>query len=358
MSGTIARAHRGRIAALAAVLALVPPAVTGAELKPETVAAWNVYVQATEQRIDRELGAADRFLVLDFQTAKQAAEDRRRLDADELVLTSMKTRDAAGRDIDVPSGRIEHWRGAVFVRGVSLDQVMEALRSGATLEGQQDVLAARVLERNGDSMRTWLKLRRESIVTVTYDTEHAVTLGRLSPERAVSRSVSTRIVELENPGTAEERAKPEGRDSGYLWRLNWYLALRGAAGRGGPGGRVAHAQPRRAVARLAHRLANREPHRARLAAPHAHGLARPAARPAAPGPLTRAALSDGATTTRHVVRADGTQTCSWCSYVSTVERSAFVGVERFVVPLRGQPRGRDYSGGVTAATGFERPRMR
>ncbi len=209
-------------AALAAALLLPPPAAA-AELKPETVAAWNAYVQATERRIGREIGSSpDAFLVLDFQPAKEAASDRRRLDAGEVVLTSMETRDAGGRGIDVPSGTIEHWRGAVLVRGVSLDRVMDALRSGATLEGQPDVLAARVLERSGDSMRTWLKLRRESIVTVTYETEHAVTLRRLAPERATSRSVSTRIVELEDPGTPAERAKPEGRDSGYLWRLNSY----------------------------------------------------------------------------------------------------------------------------------------
>lgn len=222
MSRTVAQAHGGWIAALAAALALFPSASPAAELKPETVAAWTAYVQATEQRIDRELSAADNFLVLDFQPAGHPASDRRALAAGDLVLASMRTRDAAGREIDVPSGTIEHWRGAVFVPGVSLDLVMEALASGATLEGQQDVIEARVLERRGDSMRTWLKLRRESIVTVTYATEHAVTLQRLAPGRVTSRSVSTRIAELEHAGTSTERAKPEGRDSGFLWRLNSY----------------------------------------------------------------------------------------------------------------------------------------
>ncbi len=222
MPRTIVSPDRARAAALAAALVLGSSAATAAELKPETVAAWNAYVQATEQRIDRELGAVAGFLVIDFQPARQSAADRRALAAGDLVLASMRTRDAAGRGIDVPSGTIEHWRGAVFVPGVSVDLVMEALRSGATLEGQQDVIEARVLERRGDSMRTWLKLRRKSIVTVTYATEHAVTLQRFAPGRAASRSVSTRIAELEQAGTSAERAKPEGRDSGFLWRLNSY----------------------------------------------------------------------------------------------------------------------------------------
>ena len=297
----------GRVpAALAAALLLPPPAAAAAELKPETVAAWNIYVQATEQRIAREESARPTGSSSSTSSPQEAAADRRELGAGDLILVSMRTRDAGGHGIDVPSGTIEHWRGAVLVRGVTLDQVMGALRSGATLEGQQDVLAARVLERNGDSMRTWLKLRRESVVTVTYDTEHAVTLRRLSPERAVSRSVSTRIVELENPGTAEERAKPEGRDSGYLWRLNWYWRYEGR-----PDGVVLEVESltlSRGVPflNLAPRVAHREPHRARVAPAHAHRPARPAARDAAATGLTRAAPSDGTTTTRNRIHPDGT----------------------------------------------------
>lgn len=39
---------------------------------------------------------------------------------------------------------------------------------------------------------------------------------------ATGRSVSRRIVQLESPGTPSERGLPEGRDSGFLWRLNAY----------------------------------------------------------------------------------------------------------------------------------------
>ena len=38
----------------------------------------------------------------------------------------------------------------------------------------------------------------------------------------MSRVYSTRIAEVESPGTPSEREKPIGNDSGYLWRLNTY----------------------------------------------------------------------------------------------------------------------------------------
>ena len=37
-----------------------------------------------------------------------------------------------------------------------------------------------------------------------------------------SRSLSTKIAELDKPGTPREREKKAGEDSGFLWRLNAY----------------------------------------------------------------------------------------------------------------------------------------
>ena len=55
-----------------------------------------------------------------------------------------------------------------------------------------------------------------------YNTEHEVEYFRPGGGRAWSASRSTRIAELEGVGTPAEREKPEGDDSGYLWRLNIY----------------------------------------------------------------------------------------------------------------------------------------
>jgi hypothetical protein len=44
----------------------------------------------------------------------------------------------------------------------------------------------------------------------------------VSATRAISRSTAARIVEIEDAGSANERALPTGDDHGYLWKLNAY----------------------------------------------------------------------------------------------------------------------------------------
>ncbi|MDE0829595.1 MAG: hypothetical protein OSB03_10375, partial [Vicinamibacterales bacterium] len=47
----------------------------------------------------------------------------------------------------------------------------------------------------------------------------------LDAQRAWVPSYATRIVELADPDTPEEREKPIGNDRGFLWRLNTYCSF-------------------------------------------------------------------------------------------------------------------------------------
>ena len=67
----------------------------------------------------------------------------------------------------------------------------------------------RVLSRNGNALRSYLKLVRRTIISVVYDTEHDVVFERHS--RTWRRAAaSTKI------------AEEGGTDRGFLWRLNSY----------------------------------------------------------------------------------------------------------------------------------------
>jgi hypothetical protein len=46
--------------------------------------------------------------------------------------------------------------------------------------------------------------------------------SRPAADRARSRVYSTRIAQVEDPDTSEERELPVGNDGGYLWRLYTY----------------------------------------------------------------------------------------------------------------------------------------
>ena len=203
--------------------------VHAAELKEETLAAWTRYVEATERRIAREIGNGGRFLVLDFHA--DAEPMRREALAGRPVIWRAETRAADGESIDVPKGRIHHWLGAVLIPNADVNHVVDGLQYAIPPhELQNDVLESRVLWRDGDKLGTFLKLSRQAIVTMHYNTEHVAEYVRPGGGRAWSRSESTRIAELEDFGSPDEREKPVGNDRGFLWRLNVYWRYEEVAG--------------------------------------------------------------------------------------------------------------------------------
>lgn len=217
-----------RLALATIVLAMVHPMspgsrVHGAELKPETLLAWDKYVRLTEERIGRELASEQGFLGHEFGRMNQARTTWQRVRSGQVTVARMETEDARGRTIKVPGGMIHHWRGTILIPSVRLEQVIHRLRyPDPDVPPQKDVLETRILERDADSLRIYLKLVRKKIVTVAYNTEHLVRYRWHDPVRASSRSTSTRIAELEKLHTPQEREKVPGRDRGFLWRLNSY----------------------------------------------------------------------------------------------------------------------------------------
>jgi hypothetical protein len=208
-------------------LSVAPQPVMAATLQSETVRAWDTYVAATERRIESELGSSRGFLVSDFLARRSPGEGgandgpsiRKALATGAIAIDRMPAARASAKEIETPSSLLSHWRGSVFLAGLSLDSLLQRLQHPRE-QGphQEDVLALRVLDRAPDRLSLFIRMTRTKIVTVTYDTEHQVTYRRHGPQRASSRSVATRIAELDDEG----HAKPEGHDRGFLWRMNSY----------------------------------------------------------------------------------------------------------------------------------------
>ncbi len=191
--------------------------------KTETLRAWGEYVRLTERRIDQELRSETGFFGRDSQSAETAEAEGGTLSSGEITVAEMQTKDPRGRRIGVPGGTIHHWRGSVLIPDTNLETVLESVRNPDQSELlQEDVLEARVLERGQNSLKVYLKLIRKKIVTVAYNTEHLVGLRSHGDTRASSRSIASRIVELQHVNTPEERERPAGQDRGFLWRLNSY----------------------------------------------------------------------------------------------------------------------------------------
>jgi len=211
--------------ALGAVVAASPAGM--ATLQPQSLAGWTRYVAATEGRIATEITAGDRFLAQDF--GRDPAGRRQAVLSGAIVMDQMAATDARGQEVDVPSAMVHHWRGAVLLRGATLEQVVNGLQQEVPRVGD-DVLEAAILERRPDQLRVFLKVQRRKVVTAVFNTEHLVTFHRLTPGRAWSASTATRIAELEDPHTPQERELPPGQDSGFLWRWNAYWRYEQVAG--------------------------------------------------------------------------------------------------------------------------------
>lgn len=176
------------IALLAVIAAAAPAAAAtlGPQDQPQTVAAWERYVAATEHTL--------------AGTRSQARAPRPK--SNEI--------DADGESVQVPGGTISDWHGAVFIPNVTLDRLLHGLQHPGTPPPQEDVVSSRVIARGPDSLRVGIRLVRRAIVTVSYDTEHEMQFHRLSRTLATARSVATSIEQL------------DGGDHGFLWRLHSY----------------------------------------------------------------------------------------------------------------------------------------
>jgi hypothetical protein len=229
------RFKRPVVRILAAGVLLADPAAGLARLRPETVDGWQRYVTAVEQRRQREDHDPRRFLVMDFQATGD--RDRRAVLAGEITTESLSATDGSGRGIDVQSGRVHHWRGAVLIRGVGVNDLLSRIEHADPPAVQDDVLQSRVLSREPGRARVYLKLQRKKIVTVVYNTEHDVRFVPVNGSRAMSTSVATKIAEVREAGSSSERELTPGDDRGFLWRLNGYWRYEAV-----PGGVIAECE--------------------------------------------------------------------------------------------------------------------
>lgn len=231
------------LAATLAVATLTPaatPAALPADLKKETLAAYQRYVILREEQLDAQLrraapcpesagngeecGGEDSLLWVDSLPERNRAAAHQQLSGGDVVIERLKVLDEQRREIDCPDGLIHHWMGTVFIPGATLDQVIALVQDYDRhhVNYAPEVLISRTLARQGDDFRIEMRFVKKKMITVVVDTWQDVRYVSVGPGRMHSRAIATRIQEVEHAGKPNERRKPEGKDGGYLWRLNTY----------------------------------------------------------------------------------------------------------------------------------------
>ena len=180
---------------------------------PAAVAAWSAYVATVEARYAAPSPA--NFFALDL---RRVASWRDRTIKGDVPMVEVDPPDA-------PDAKIHHWAGAIYIPKTTVAAVVKRMQeyAGREMEFYQEVKASKLLERSGDRLKVFMRLERDAgIVSAVYNTEHAVEYRTLNAARAMSRSTSVKIAELEKTGTPDERELPAGHDRGFLWKLNAY----------------------------------------------------------------------------------------------------------------------------------------
>jgi hypothetical protein len=124
--------------------------------------------------------------------------------------------------LKVPGGLLHHWRGAAFIPGVTLADVLRITRSYDEYSAMYDsVVASRLVAHRGNTYEILMRIaKNEGPVAAVLDIYSTVTYETVTSQRAFSVSIADRISEIRNAGRADERALPLGNDSGYLWRAH------------------------------------------------------------------------------------------------------------------------------------------
>ncbi|MGH9401024.1 MAG: hypothetical protein ACRD2P_02830 [Terriglobia bacterium] len=206
------------------IFASPPVKILTADLSPETISAFEGYVKASEARITQEERNPNSFLYFDQLPASQRSQTIASLKQGHVFIKRLVTLDASGHAFTVPGGLIHHWLGIVFIPQVTVRQTLDTVQD---YNHQQDyyrpeVIRSRLIARQGNDFKVYLRLQEKKVITVTLDTDHDVRYTPLDANRWFSRSTSTRIQEVENAGGAGERLLPVGHDGGFLWRMNSY----------------------------------------------------------------------------------------------------------------------------------------
>jgi len=201
---------------LFAVLPLMPVAVALAgQPDAATVQAFERYAAGREQAMAQRANSPGGFL----QVANSPARLRDVKNGE--ILVEPYRGDGM---LEAPDGIIHDWLGAVFLPGVGLDHVIRFVQDYNHHKDfyKPEVVDSKLLSRDGNTFRIYLRLLKKKVITVVYDTEHTVVYRKLDANRWQSRSVMTRSQEIDGAGKPGEHPVPPDKDHGFLWRMNSY----------------------------------------------------------------------------------------------------------------------------------------
>jgi hypothetical protein len=200
---------------------LLAALAAAAELKQETIQAFDQYVKVTEEERAAKMRKSGAFLWIDSQPDALRQQLHDRLARSEVVTKRLETRDD-NRPIRVPHGLVHHWVGTIFIPGATLPQMMTLMENYTSYPQlfSFGVQRSKVLSQEKNHSQVQLRVFREARSPVFFNVDLDDRYFRVDANHGSLRSRSARIAELADVGKPTEHELPAGDDRGLLWRLN------------------------------------------------------------------------------------------------------------------------------------------
>jgi hypothetical protein len=192
---------------------LIPAQAHAANLKSETVSAWNGYVQSVTSALQERARPGGSFL-----WTLQESDRMEKVHNGEIVVAP-----APGPSPrKVPGGLINHWMGAAFLAGTKLDDILEVT---SDYDHYKEFYRPGVIESKAGAHSasqdtfSMLLMNKALFLKMAVDADYQTTNVRLNERRFYSVSRTTRVQEIQDYGQPSERRLPEGEGDGYIWKL-------------------------------------------------------------------------------------------------------------------------------------------
>src|SRR5215831_4703990 len=201
----------GRKFAVSLLMILAPALSCAAELQPETLAAWNHYIEQAKSRMNSRLDAGSHFLWLDEAPARA-----RRVRNGEILVAPAN---GSGRT-DVPNGLIHDWIGAALFPEATIEKVFSTMNEYGCYKDfyAPMVIDSRLLWRDGRESSFSMRWMKKALLVITVmDGDYKAYYVRRNETSRYGFVWSIRVQEVVNYGQPSELKLTPGTGSGFIW---------------------------------------------------------------------------------------------------------------------------------------------
>jgi hypothetical protein len=201
------------VVALLSSLLWAPTLTKAAELKPETVKAWDEYIRGANARMAGRVHGAH------FLWTDESPDRLSRVRQGEVVVSHAGERAPQ----NVTHGLIHDWIGAAFIPDVRMADLFSVVRDYGHYKDfyRPSVVDSRPLTQAGekDERFSMVLLNQSLFLKKALEGEYQSSYVKVDDRRWYGVSYTTRVQEIENFGRSGQRKLPPDTGSGLIWRL-------------------------------------------------------------------------------------------------------------------------------------------